>query len=150
MKRQPLTRRHALMAIGLSALGGCVGQLTEEDEEGIPLGSVRIANTTGDPRTVDLRIERNNESVYHDISEVPGNDEVWIAPTWSVERASYDIYVVISGIEDLQIGRLTDLHEQDSDGDCMFAELWIVAADDPMILTARDVAEQEEATCNDG
>lgn len=148
MEWSPVTRRRVLAALGISATGGCMGRFSAGSESGIRLGSLRIANTTDDPRTVDIRIERSGETVYHDTSDVPGTEEVWIEPTWSSEPATYDLYYVLSGTNELQVGRITDLHEEDTEGECVFADLWIVDGADDSILTVTDVAEQEEATCN--
>lgn len=138
----------SLAAAGsLTAVAGCVNVLSGSDS-GIRLGSLRIANTTEDTRTVDLRIERNNESVYRGTSEIPGNDEVWIDPTWSSEPATYDFYYVLSGLDELQIKQLTEPDEEDPEGECLFADLWIVDTVEDSVTMTKDVAEQEEATCN--
>lgn len=148
MNRSPIPRRQVLAAIGLLATGGCLAQLSPGSESGIQLGNLRIANTTDDSRTVDARIERNSDTVYHDTTEIPGNDEVWIEPTWSSDPATYDFYYVISGLDEVQHGRLADEHDEETDGECMFADLWIVDGSEDSILSAKDVAEQENATCN--
>lgn len=148
MERSLITRRHVLAAIGISALGGCVDQFSSGSESGIRLGSIRIANLTGEPCTVDLLMERNNETVHHETYELPAEDHVWIEPTWSSKPATYDFYYTLSGVNDLKLGRLSDLHVEETDGDCMFADLWISEEFQDSFMVARDVAEEEEATCN--
>lgn len=123
-------------------------RISADSETGIRLGSIRIANTTDETHRVDLLIERNNEFVYHDTSEIDADNEVWIEPTWSSEPAEYDLYSVISGIDELQVANLTELHEEETEGDCLFADMWIVEGAADSIVTAKDVEEQEEAACN--
>ncbi|MFP9192009.1 hypothetical protein ACLI4Q_10170 [Natrialbaceae archaeon A-CW1-1] len=123
-------------------------RLSGESESGIRLGSVRIANTTDETHRVDLLIERNNEIVYRDTSEINATDEVWIEPAWSSEPADYDLYFVISGVDELQVANLTNLHEEETAGDCLFADVWIVDGSERSLVMAKDVEEQEEAGCN--
>ncbi|MFP8958522.1 hypothetical protein ACLI4Y_17560 [Natrialbaceae archaeon A-CW3] len=143
-----MKRRHLLAILGISVTAGCMERLSADSETGIRLGSIRIANTTDETHNVDLLIERNNEFVYHDGSEINADNEVWIEPTWSSEPAEYDLYYVISGIDELQVANLTELHEEDTEGDCLFADIWIVEGGEDSIVTAKDVKEQQEATCN--
>ncbi|MFC7230851.1 hypothetical protein ACFQMM_04515 [Saliphagus sp. GCM10025308] len=123
-------------------------RISADSETGIRLGSIRIANTTDETQKVDLWIERDNEFVYHDSNEIEANNEVWIEPTWSSKPAEYDFYYVISGVDELQVANLTELHEEETEGDCLFADIWIVDGVENSTVTAKDVEEQEAATCN--
>ncbi len=123
-------------------------RLSGTSQSGIRLGSLRIANTTEVAHTVDILIERGSKSVYHETSEIAGNDGVWIEPTWSSEPADYDLYYVISGFNELQMAKLNELHEDEMEGDCLFADLWITEEVADSFVTAKDTAEEEIATCN--
>lgn len=122
-----------------------------DSESGFRLGSIRIINTTYEDYKVDLRIERNNERVYHDTSEIDADNEVWIEPTWSSEPAEYYLYYVVSGVDKVQIAHLS--HEKGisppPEGDCLFADLVITEGlVHNSSLTVRDAKLKEETTCN--
>ena len=87
--------------------------------------------------------------MYHDSSEIDAGGEEWIEPTWSSEPAEYDLYYVVSGIGEVQTAHLTELHEQETEGDCLYASVLIT---DGLVgnssVTVMDAETQENAACN--
>ncbi len=140
-------RRHILAGLGMAPLGGCSERFTSDS--GIQLGSLRVANTADEPRTVDLVLERDGSRVYNEMVEIDPDNHVWIDPTWSSEPAEYDLYYTVSGSDEVSIAELTnDVAPDDIDGECVVADLWTVMNPSGADVLLKSVDRYEEAKCN--
>lgn len=140
-------RRHILAGLGMAPLGGCLERFTSGP--GIRLGSLRVANTADERHSVDLVLERNGSRVYNEMVDVDPDNHVWIDPTWSSEPAEYNLYYTVSGSDEVSIAELTDdVAPDDSDGECVVADLWTVMNPSGADVLLKSVDRYDEATCN--
>ncbi|WP_157231378.1 hypothetical protein [Halostagnicola larsenii] len=140
-------RRHILAGLGITLIGGCVGEF--RSDSGIQLGSLRVANRLEETQTVDLVLERDESRVYHDMVEVDSDDHLWIDPDWSSEPAEYELYYTVSGSDEVSIAQLTSSTvPSNSKGECVFADILISEGSLESMVSLSSVNEVEGAECN--
>ena len=142
-----MDRRSLLITLATVGSGaGCVGRLSPLTNAGFPLGSVHLWNTTDNSRSIDLRIYRDADSVYSDKTEINPHEEILIQPTWPSQPASYQLYCVVDGTDELQVFNLSDRHS--TDGDCNVFSIQIRDHNRFITTEILSVDDLEEATCN--
>ena len=100
MKRT-VSRRQLLATLGISATAGCASVNPFSEEGGIQLGSIVVSNEDSVERTVWMFLERDGQPKYTGSVVVEPDEIAEIDPKWSSEPATYQLYWVADGLEEV-------------------------------------------------
>lgn len=88
----------------ISAISGCIGNITSQESSQIGLGEIKMTNVLEDNIDAEITVEKDDSRIYHENHELSGTtdgpaENIEIQKEWMGEVAEYVVSVSTNGGE---------------------------------------------------